>query len=418
MTYRFLFFSIFFLAITSTVAQHQISLRNAMHLAKTNNQELKTAFFNIGIAETDIISAKLRPNPILNNQSLQSINGRNHPSGSDYFSPYNRQVWYQLTKPIRLPKQVKFKTELAQQKVVFEQKNYADLERNLSYDVANQWLSTWFLQTKLELYIQAQQNIDSLVKINELRLKNLVITQTDLVRTKLIAEQYNLQIRTVKQSYLNELKKLRLLIGSNDSISINVKDEMEPLAASRFPVDSLTPVSIEKRSDAIVAKTAIEVSNSNIQYQQAMAMPVPELGIIYNPQNTIPYLGFYATIQLPIFSKNQGEIARAKLEKSQAEQGLFTLQQRIKTEIDVAFKGYQIERENLKKYENILNQSESVLNSVRYAYLKGGTTIIDFLEAQRTWFDTRQIYYDAMLSYRKSYIQLLYSTGVITQLYE
>ena len=84
----------------------------------------------------------------------------------------------------------------------------------------------------------------------------------------------------------------------------------------------------------------------------------------------------------------------------------------------MAFKSHQTQRENLVKYESILSQSESVLNSVRYAYLKGGTTIIDFLEAQRTWFDTRQIYFDALLSYRKSYIQLLYSSGLITQLYE
>ena len=48
----------------------------------------------------------------------------------------------------------------------------------------------------------------------------------------------------------------------------------------------------------------------------------------------------------------------------------------------------------------------------------GGHSIVDFLEAQRTWFDTRQLYNDAVLSYRNSYMQLLYSTGLINQLYE
>lgn len=418
-SYRnFLFFCVTFSYSISAQAQSPLSLRSALRQAKTNNPFLKTAFFNIGIAETSIITAKLRPNPIFNNQTLQSINSQNHSPNSDFFSPFNRQVWYQLTKPIRLPNQVKYKTELAQRNVVLEQKNYADLERSLSLDVANQWLDTWFVQTKLDLYVQAQKNIDSLVKINELRLKNLVITQTDLVRTKLIAEQYNLQIRSIRQSYQNELKNLRLLLGTNDSIAIDVKDEVEPLSAKGLSIDSLALVGQSNRTDALVAKSLIDVSKTNINYQKAMALPMPELGIIYNPQNSIPYVGFFATIQLPIFNKNQGEIARSQIETSQAEQGLGALQQRIKTEIHVAYKSYQTQRENLVKYESILSQSESVLNSVRYAYLKGGTTIIDFLEAQRTWFDTRQIYFDALLSYRKSYIQLLYSSGVITQLYE
>lgn len=333
-SYRnFLFFCATFSYSISAQAQSPLSLRSALRQAKTNNPFLKTAFFNISIAETSIITAKLRPNPIFNNQTLQSINSQNHPPNSDFLSPYNRQVWYQLTKPIRLPNQVKYKTALAQQNVLLEQKNYADQERSLSFDVANQWLETWFVQTKLELYVQAQKNIDSLVKINELRLKNLVITKTDLVRTKLIAEQYYLQIRSIRQSAQNELKKLRLLLGTNDSISIDVKDEIVPLSAAGISIDSLIHFGQSNRADALVAKSLINVSRTNINYQKAMALPMPELGIIYNPQNTIPYLGFFATIQLPIFSKNQGEIARSQIETSQAEQGFGALQQQINTEI-------------------------------------------------------------------------------------
>ena len=140
--------------------------------------------------------------------------------------------------------------------------------------------------------------------------------------------------------------------------------------------------------------------------------------MIWNPQNTIPYLGFFGTVQVPLFSRNQGEIARSELVLKQAEQGLQNLQLRITTEVLTSFQSYHTQRENLTKYETILAQSEAVLNSVRYAYLKGGTTIVDFLEAQRTWFDTRQIYYDAVVSYRKSYVELLFSTGLINQLYE
>src|SRR6266850_1048598 len=197
---------------TVSFSQSTLSLKQAVQTAKANNLFLRTAHFNIGIAETDITSARLRPNLVLNNQSLQLVNSNYFAKGSEQFNPINRQVWWQITKPIRLPQQRRYRIELAQQNTLLEQNNYLELQRNLAFDVTNQWLETWVLKTKLDLYLQAQHNIDSLVKISEVRLKNLVITKTDLIRTRLISEQYNLQVRNVTQSFINELKRLKTLI--------------------------------------------------------------------------------------------------------------------------------------------------------------------------------------------------------------
>ncbi len=410
---------IFLLGLSlASYAQGGFTLKQAVQTAKLSNLQLKTAHYNIPIAESDIISARLRPNLNLNNQTLQMASSKYFASGTEALNPANRQVWWQLTKPIRHPQQRRYGIELAQQNVLLEQNNYLEVQRNLAFDVANQWLDAWVLKTKLDLYLEAQHNIDSLVKISELRLKNLVITNTDLIRTKLIAEQYRLQIRNVTQSYVNELRRLRYLLGRNDSISIDNNDLAEPMAIQTLTLDSLVRMGLSNRTDVKAAKSLIDVSDTNMKLQKALAYPVPEIGMIWNPQNTVPYVGFYGTIQLPVFSRNQGEIAKSQYVKQQAQSGLQTLEQQITTEVQTAYQSYQTQRANLARYDTILSQSESVLNSVRYAYIKGGTTIIDFLEAQRTWFDTRQIYYDAAMSYRKSYIELLFSTGLINQLYE
>jgi cobalt-zinc-cadmium efflux system outer membrane protein len=173
---------------------------------------------------------------------------------------------------------------------------------------------------------------------------------------------------------------------------------------------------ITNRTDAKIALGNIDAAKSNIGLQKAVSKPTPELGMIYNPQNKIPYLGFYGTIQIPIFSRNQGEIQKSKLLKAQAEQSLELTQQQIKTEITTSFNSYQTQKQNLEKFKIISQQSEQILTSVKYAYLKGGTTIIDFLEAQRTWFDTKKMYSDELYNYSKSYMQLLYATGLINKL--
>jgi len=405
--------------LTPSIAQQMLTLQQSVQLAKSNNPFLKTSYFDIAIAQTDIIGARLRPNIKLNNQTLQLVNSRYfsqyHPEA---LSPYNRQVWWQATKVFQLPYQRQYKINFAETTSLLEQKNFAELERNLAFDVASQWLTVWSLKTKLDLFNHAKNNVDSLVKINELRLKNLVITQTDLVRTKLIAEQYNLQIKSINLEYNTELKKLRLMIGSNDSIAINTNDPQPLGILGTQSFDSLLSFGLKNRTDAQAAEMAIRASEDNIRLQRSLAYPQPELGVIWNPQNTVPYLGFFGTVEIPLWSRNQGMRERSKVQNQQARQALTATQQQITIDIQTAYQSFLTEQQTLSRYETILNQSQQVLNSVRYSYLKGGTTIVDFLEAQRTWFDTRQLYNDAVLSYRNSYMQLLYSTGLINQLYE
>lgn len=396
-------------------SQTSITLKEAISRAKENNPILKTESFNIGIAQADITTAKLRPNPILNNQTLQLMNPSFFPANTGYLNGHNMQIWWQLTKPMQMPALRKYKLEVAQKGVKLAQNNYSEIERNLFLNVSNNWINAWYAKVNLDLITLAKKNIDSLVYINELRLKKQVITSTDLVRTQLIAEQYKLQIRNVQQEYRNQLQNLRFLLGTTDSININLNDEFISASVSN-KIDSLLNYALSNRTDIQIALSHIDYHKSYIELQKANAKPIPEIGMIYNPQNKIPYLGVYGTIQIPLFSRNQGEIQKSKLLKAQAEQSLQSTQQQINTEITTSFNSYQTQKQNLEKFKVIMQQSEQILSSVKYAYLKGGTTIIDFLEAQRTWFDSQKMYYDELYNYSNSYVQLLFSSGLINQL--
>ena len=64
---KYLFSVIFFFSLCfNFYAQENYTLQKALQTAKANNSVLKTEQHNIDIAEAEIITAKLRPNPILN----------------------------------------------------------------------------------------------------------------------------------------------------------------------------------------------------------------------------------------------------------------------------------------------------------------------------------------------------------------
>lgn len=393
-------------------AQAGLSLQQALQTARNNNAYLKAEQFNIRVAEADVVTAGLRPNPTLNNQSLQLARPAG-PSGAAWYSAQNRQVWWQLTKPFQVAGQRQYKLDVAHKNVTFAEKNYAETERNLFAEVAGKWLQVWTAQKQLEVIAIARANVDTLVSINRLRYKNLVITQTDLSRTELLSRQYAVQYQSASLEVLNRKKELRFLLGVGDSISIDTSDVLFTISSD---VDSLISQSLLNRSDVASTQALVDASGSNIQLQRSLAYPQPELGFIWNPQNTMPYIGVYATIDLPVFSRNQGEIKKSYILKDQAEQQLVTIQGKIQTEISTAWASYQLQKQNTENFKAVLRQSQSILDNVRYSYLKGGTTIIDFLEAQRSWLETQQQYYDALELYRQSYIQLLFATGIINQL--
>lgn len=398
----------------SARAQTTYNLQQALQTAKSNNPVLKREQFNVDVSRADITTALLRPNPVLNNQSLQLVQPSKFPEHTGWFNGANRQIWWQLTKPFQLPVQRENKINFAQQNVRLTQKQYADTERHLFQTVAQKWLDVWAARKQLDLLSTAKANVDSLANINRLRLKNQVITTTDLARTELLANQYDIQLKSAAQDYRNQLSNLKFLMGVQDSIQVDTTDQF----AFAFPdqMDAIVQQALQNRTDIQAIKSTMDVADANIKLQKSNALPTPELGLIYNPQNKANYMGVYGTIEIPVFSRNQGEIKKSQVLKQQAEQDLRATETQVQTEILTAYKSYITHKQNLQNFNRLLTQSQTILNSVKYSYLRGGTTIIDFLEAQRSWLDTQQQYYDVLGQYRQSYIDLLYASGLINQI--
>lgn len=396
-------------------AQRLLSLRSAVDSAKRNNPGIRAESYNIELASGSVMTARLHTNPILNNQTLLLTDSKYYPAGTELSNPVNRQVWWQLTKPFVPVQQRRNRIDLAVQNVEISKGSFSESIRNFSLTVAQQWLTVYAIQARLELLDEAYQNIDSLVKINQTRLKNQVITQTDLIRTRLLQEQYRLQIVSLQKEFRTEQQQLKFLLATPDSIGVDTESAVELIPIPANP-DSVMALAFQARPDLAIAQHAIQAAEINQKYQKSLVLPQPELGVIWNPQNTIPYVGFFGTIRIPLFDRNQGEIEKSKYYFLQATEGLRNTRFRLTTEVRAALQAYETDRANLSKYEDMMNQADQVLESVRYAYLKGGTNIIDFLDAQRSWFDTRQFVVNARNSYYQSYIQVLYVTGLINQL--
>lgn len=391
-----------------------ITLKEALQAARNHNPELRSERLTIEIAKTEVASAKIRPNPTLSTEAVQMINSADFENNAGWYRGGNREELWELSKPLQIAGQRKYKIEHATKSLEYEEQNYLEIERNLFEEVAVKWLDNWAAQKNFEIIETAKSHTDSLLIINQARYRNQVITQTDLLRTELLSKQFDLEYKSALQDVINEQNELKYLLGTSDSVAVDLDDEFLFPLPENF--EELLEQAYHLRSDIKAAQTLSDVSDSNIRLQKSLGYPQPEVGIIYNPQNSVPHVGISASIDLPFFDRNQGERQKSQIEKDQAEQALETLKIKIENEITIAFQTFQLQKQNLNDFEGLLEHSETILENVKYSYIKGGTTILDYLEAQNSWLEIQQQYYEVMQKYRQSYIQLLHRTGLINQL--
>ncbi len=405
---RFLILILIAFASAGVKAQTPLSLQDALSLAVKNNPFYKAEKYNLEIAKTAVTTAGLHTNPSLSVSSILVPSSKYYAAGSGLFSPENRQMNYQVSKVFQVGGQLKYKIQSAKSDLILAGSNLGAYEWNLLSEVASKWLDVWYADEKLKLINQAKINSDTLLRVNQIRLRNQVITTTEFSRTQINDEQYRLMQLSAMQELKSGNNNLALLLGINDPILIDKKEQWFPVLLPQN-YDTLLHIALENRKEILIGKNMSDKAKIDVALQKAIAKPQPEVGVNYSPQNKVPYVGLSLAIPLPFSDRNQGEIARAKIAVNQADAQISAYILQVTKEVKNAFDEYTTNKISWEKYRELNTKSEEVLKTVKMSYLKGGTTILDYLEAERTWFEMQSQYYEAMYNYRKSYLQLLFT---------
>src|SRR5690554_7916845 len=177
---KHLFFFLTFSFVTIHVAAQEVyTLQEALRTAKVQNPMLKTEHYEIEFAKSDVLSAKLRLNPTLENESIQLMRRSEFANNTHWYDGQNREVFWHISKPFQWAGQRKNAIAVADNNLLYAEEEYANIERELFFEVAQKWLEVWTTQKQLQIIQTAKNNIDSLTDINQRRYQNQVITQTD-----------------------------------------------------------------------------------------------------------------------------------------------------------------------------------------------------------------------------------------------
>lgn len=400
-----IFFSL--LIFEKVLAQQNQTLSTSIQLALNRNKEIEIENWNNKLAIIELQRSKIRPNPVFNAQILMLTNHRFYPDNSLYISPYNRQDWFQLTKRMQILGQRKNKIALQTQNLQTRNYEFLELKRKITFDVANSWLELWFAQINKNIANEAVISLGQLTTAKKLDAENL-----ELLRFKILDDQYDMFYAYANNEYAEEIESLKFLTDTSDSLTIDMEDTFFDMPITQN-LDSLYQIALLNRSDYLKTLSNIKSYQLNLVLQNSNAFPTPELGIIANPQNTIPYFGFFITQPLPLFDKNQAEKQKSKINIEAAKLINLNTVLLIHLEIKTAYDSYQNYKINKVRVERMLKDSQKLRSKVRALFLTGTQTEVDLWESEKAWFDVEKLFYNNEYAYRKSLLKLLDAVGVL-----
>jgi cobalt-zinc-cadmium efflux system outer membrane protein len=396
-----------FLIILTTIAvasaQERLTLEETIHRAIEANPDLRRERYDVDAADADIITAGLRPNPQLN------LNADLFSASAPIVTPERKQYGLSVSMPFELGDKRDARMANAETRKHLVESGLHESERSVALSVSDGWHAVAQAARTLAIIRSARATFDSLVAVNRIRLRDQVITPTELTRSTIAADQYAVEEHQAEFDLAKARQQLGMLIGVMEPVDV---DDRIDTSAITLPVDSLVAHAVEHRADIVADTSAIDAARANEQLQHAIAVPDISLSLDYNRQVGTPFYGFSASVPLQIFSRNQGEIRKGVVLREQAESTLAAARRRAAAEVRLAYDEYENRHRSLEGLASVLASAESVRSTVEYAYRSGNTTILDFLEAQRTWFETRRAWDDALIDFSRSRAALAILAGM------
>lgn len=378
-----------------------IELSNLEKIALENNLNLMAKKSDSKIAKADITTAGVRPNPTINLFSDRSPADK-HPMAE-----------FAVFVPIETAGKRKYRIEASKlDSLATEMSIYNDI-RNLLYSIRIAYLDCLEAKAALEITEINFQSFEKLMNLNKIRLDEKQISMSEFSRSYLAYREAEFQ----KQDALLDIQKtnetLRLLLGAKEPVTIQ-----NSLTQINFNVKSLSLLleeAMQQRPDLIAMAQQKQGDMARIKLQQANAYPNISVGPDYQLSGGMQYYGVVAVVPLPIFDRNQGEIKKAEAKADQSQKKLENLRNTIQSEINIAYKEYELNYNNLQKYHSgskgILSHAISIKNAAELNYKSGQSSLFELLDAIRTYSKVSLSYNHAINQYNKSIYTLDLVTG-------
>lgn len=356
-------------------------------LAMANNPALARAGATVRAAQGNYVQVGLYPNPFF---------GYNGTQIQDHGTAGQQGVYF--GQVVVLGGKLRLNRAVAAQEIRVSQQDFSAVRYKVLTDVRVRYVEVVVAQRALKLTQTLVHLGEQGVNAAEALLRAQEVSRVDVLQARIEMEQARLQFIRAQNRYNASWRELTAVVGV---------PEMQP---SRV-VDLLTQAPPERDWDTTWAQISsmspelgaaqARVSRAALAVDRATVQPIPDLDnqfMIQHDNSTSTDIGFVQTVAvIPIWDRNQGAIRQARAQLAAARSDLRRVQLALQARLAQAFERYTNARQQVDLYSrDLLPNAQTTFELVAAGYRQGEFPFLNYLTAQRTFFQVNLAYVDAL----------------------
>jgi cobalt-zinc-cadmium efflux system outer membrane protein len=402
-------------APTQTVQSHgaiRLTLDEAIQLAIQHNHNLKAAQTTILQNQAQEITANLRPNPVISFGEQYFPFFQPNEFSADYIDN-NAEFDVGLSYLFERGKKRQHRLQAAQDQTAVTRSQVADNERTLAFNVASQFFSVQLAESTLDLALQDQNSFQKTVEISEARYKAGDISEADYLKIELQLLQFQSDVSQAELSKVQALVGLRQLLGYQtvpEDFDVSADFDYTPV---NVKLEDLQAKALQNRPDFRAAVQGVVAAKSQYELARANGKRDVTGGFTYAHTGGVSTADFSASWDLPIFDRNQGEIARTNYVINQAQELQLAASDQVMSDVLDAYENVRQNDKVIALYRSgYLDAAQKSRDITEYSYKRGAASLLDFLDAERSFRAAQLGYRQTLAAYLTAVEQLRESVGV------
>jgi len=389
----------------------RITLEQAIQFALQHNHALEAARSTIRQNQALEITANLRPNPTLSwdTQFLPLFNlSQFNWSYINNSAQFDLGVGYTFERGQKRQRRL----QAAQDQTTVSRSQVSDNQRTLAFNVAQQFVAVLLAQSMIELAQQDLASFQQTVDLSEAQVRAGALSEGDALKIKLQLLQFQTDVSSAKLAKVQALAALRQFVGFESvpqDFDVDGTLDYQPIHGD---LETLKMLAVNSRPDLQAARQSIAAARS--QQSLAIANGKRDVDVSFNYSHVadINSGAFFFNMQIPIFDRNQGEIARTQAAITQSQELAAEANEQVLSDVVNAYEGVHTNDQIIGLYRSgYLDQSTQSRDISQYAYQRGAASLLDYLDAERSYRANQLAYRQALANYMVTLEQLREAVG-------
>jgi outer membrane protein, heavy metal efflux system len=299
-----------------------------------------------------------------------------------------------------------------------------DARRTLELQVKQQFIQVLLAQEGLRFARDVSASMADSLRKNQRRYQLGAINEADLAKTETAKLETDQAVDNAGQALRAAKVGLAFLLGVRGPLpefSVEQPELLHHQVPARLAAPSRTELlelAFASRPDLRAAGYQRSRAEASVRLTRRLRFPDIALAVSYSQEGsgasaiTPPTIAIGLSAPIPLLYQQQGEIRRAEVDYRTQVLLQAKVAAQVSAEVETAFSAYTTTTSLVQRMESrLLKSAQKARDLAKFQYDKGATSLLEFLDAQRTYSAINAEYRQDLAAYWTAVFQLEQAVG-------